>query len=85
MSKIGVWTSDQDKKKGEVAKTKPKKQSAEKDFWDNCISEKRMVTFRLRDTTEIAGKLLAYDNYFLLIEIDGKQRLVHKGALFWVE
>lgn len=86
MAKTLVWTPEQDVRKKETAKpdaNKPKKQSAERSFWDDCIKQKGLLTFRLTDTTEIVGKLRAYDNYFLLIETEGKQRLLHKGGLLW--
>lgn len=89
MSKIGVWTPEQDIQKKETAPkdaSKTKSKSAERNFWDDCIKQKRGLTFRLVDTTELEGKLIAYDNYFLLIETEGgKPRLIHKGGLLWVE
>ncbi|MFQ5771969.1 MAG: hypothetical protein ACE5HX_15650 [bacterium] len=85
MGKIGVWKPEpEEKAQKQKAKVK-EKQSAEKSFWETCISEKRDMTFRFVDSSEASGKLLAYDNYFLLVEIDGKQRLIHKGGLLWVE
>jgi sRNA-binding regulator protein Hfq len=90
MSKIGVFPPDQDirqpdgkKETKEASKPKEKKLSAEIDFWTDCIKQKCSLTFRLIDATELKGKLVAYDNYFLLVEAEGKQRLLHKGGLLW--
>ena len=76
MLKIGVWKPES---------KEAKRQSAEKSFWETCISEKRDLTFRFSDGNEASGKLLAYKNYFLLVKTNGKQRLVHKGGLLWAE
>jgi len=91
MSKIGVWKPEQEikAKSKNLSKFEPakgNKKSAEQPFWGNCIADNRILTFRFMDSTEISGRLIAYDNYFILIETeDGKQRLVHKGGLLWAE
>lgn len=50
-------------------------------FLSTARKEKMMITIYLMNGVPIKGKVLAYDNFTILIEVDKKQNLIYKHAI----
>lgn len=82
----------QEKEKSKQNKEKNKSKSQKKSnklisnsFWDGHIESGEPVTLTFMDNTEFDAKVVGRDTYHIMVEVDGKQRLIFKHALKWIE